>query len=372
MIYNGFADKSGYFDPVMLQFILEEMVIESGAKLLYYTNICDVLKKDNKVYGVVIENKAGRSAVLGDVIIDCTGDGDVAVFAGVPFDKGNAENGENQPMSVRYMMSGVDINKFAKYINSLGTDYSFQPPNFHAAAVISGQWPLNSVFKKALDAGDLTYEDCVYWQVFGVPGKKDGLAFNCPEILAGTDGTNPQDLTNAQIYARKAIKRQIRFYKKYLEGFENAYLASMAVQVGVRESRRIKAIYELKNEDIIYHRKFSDAIVRSNYPIDVHGYKLTTHYEGDLKSEVNYDNPPYYEIPYRCLVPIGVEGLLVAGRCISAEFIAQSSLRIQPTVRAIGEAAGIAAAISINNNIGLKDVDGADVREEMIRRGAKF
>lgn len=137
------------------------------------------------------------------------------------------------------------------------------------------------------------------------------------------------------------------FYKKYFPGFENSYITEVAAQVGIRESRRIKGIYELTDEDVILCRKFDDYIVKSNYPVDIHGYNLL-HKSIDMSGK---DSIPYYEIPYRCLVPVNVKSLLVAGRCISASFNAQSSLRIQPTVRAIGEAAGIAAAISVSENI---------------------
>lgn len=150
------------------------------------------------------------------------------------------------------------------------------------------------------------------------------------------------DLTRAQLEAHRAIYRQMAFYRKHFPGFAGASVSSIAGQVGVRESRRIHGEYMLTNEDVLSHRKFSDAVARSNYPIDVHGHKLRNQ---EIVSEEN--TAPYYEIPYRCMVPVGVDGLLVAGRCISSEFVAQSSLRIQPTARALGEAAGIAAAMAV-------------------------
>lgn len=362
-------DNNGFFDPHMLKFVLEDMAVEAGVKILYYTFICDVIKEGNDVKGIIVENKAGRSAILASRIIDCTGDGDVSFKAGVPFEKGDPETGKNQPISVRYVMSGVDIKRFVEFINSLGeTKIDYKPPLFHTAVVWDRNWPLEPVFRKAFEAGELTYEDGAYWQVFGIPGKPDALAFNCPEIFEGVDGTNPEDLTNAQVYAKRTIMRHLRFYKKYLPGFEGSYIAEVASQVGVRESRRIRGLYYLTDEDVILYRKFEDYIARSNYPVDIHGKKLINKYF-DAKEK---DRIPYYEIPYRCLVAAEVNNLLVAGRCISATFLAQSSLRVQPTVRAIGEAAGIAAAMSVQRNIGLDKVDGKDVREEMIRRGAKF
>ena len=201
-----------------------------------------------------------------------------------------------------------------------------------------------------------------------MPGRYDSLAFNCPEIFEGVDGTNPEDLTNAQSYAKKAIMRHIKFYKKYFKGFEKSYVTDIATQVGVRESRRIKGLYYLTDEDIFLNRKFPDYIAKSNYPVDVHGYELLNKYM-DMDGK---DDVPYYEIPYRCLVPLGIKNLIVAGRSISASFTAESSLRIQPTVRAMGEAAGIAAAVSIEENKDFNEINGQYIHEEMIKNGANF
>lgn len=367
------GNNKGHFDPMMLKFILEEIAVNAGVKILYYSYISDVIKENDTIKGVIIENKRGRAAIMAERVIDCTGDGDVAKIAGVPFDSGNPDTGKNQPMSVRYVVSGINLDKFIDFMNKLCENknkfhYRIEYPIIHGAVVWGKNWPLEPLFKEACEAGEITYEDGAYWQFFGIPGRKESLAFNCPEIFEGIDGTNPEDLTNAQIIAKKAMIRQMKFYKKHLPGFEDAYISETATQVGVRESRRIKGIYTLQNIDILKRKKFTDHIVKSNYPIDVHGYKL--HNSSD--EMITEDNIPYYEIPYRCLVPVGVKGLLVAGRCISAEFIAQSSLRIQPTVRAIGEAAGIAAAMSLKEGIGVEAVKGEEVRAEMVRRGAIF
>ncbi|MBQ6255599.1 MAG: FAD-dependent oxidoreductase, partial [Clostridia bacterium] len=147
---------------------------------------------------------------------------------------------------------------------------------------------------------------------------------------------------------------------KHLPGFENAYIAQISPMVGIREGRRAVTEYVLTTEDAFFWRKFDDAVAQTNYPVDVHGRKLLNQ---DLARK---DDEPrkYYEIPFRSLIVKGVDNLLVAGRNIGAEFIAQSSLRIIPTCRALGEAAGIAAALDLN--------DGSLIRAEMIKRGAEF
>lgn len=367
MGFGGTGSGSGFFDPEMLKFLLEEMAVEAGVKLLYYTYITDVVVKEGHIRGLIVENKGGRSVILAERVIDCTGDGDVCVKAGAKYCKGDGKEGKNQPVSVRYMMDGVDIDRFSEYIKTYDLDFEYEKPYFHTASVWGRNWALTPVFQKAYEAGDITYEDGAYWQVFGVPGKKHVLAFNCPEIFDRVDGTNPYDLTYAQIYAKKAIIRQTKFYRKYFSGFEDAYIANVAPMVGIRETRRIKCLYTLSDEDVFCQKKFADYIARSNYPVDIHGLKLLCEEPNNSdKSE------PFYEIPYRCLVVEGIKGLLTAGRCISSSFAAQGTLRIQPTARATGEAAGIAAALSIKNNIDLANIRGEEVRAEMIKHGARF
>ncbi len=367
------SNTEGCFDPHLLKYVLEQMATKSDVKLLYYTYICDVIKENEVVKGLIVENKSGRGVILSKCVIDCTGDGDVAQKAGVPFESGDPQTGINQRMSVRYVVSGIDMERFIQFITKLceGKNkyhYRLGYPEYHLAVVWGRNWPLEELFRHAMDAGDITYEDGQYWQSFGIPSKADSLSFNCPEIPNVSDGTNPSDLTYAQVYAKKAMFRQLNFYKKYFPGFENSYISDMANQVGVRETRRIKGMYTLTDEDVLGQRKHEGFIACSNYPVDIHSKKLINE-ELDLASK---DGIPYYDIPYLCLVPQKVDGLLVAGRCISASFLAQSSLRIQPTVRALGEAAGIAAALSVQKNISPSEISGEEIRSEMIKNGAVF
>jgi len=369
MGYGG-MDKghASFFDPEMLKFVLEEMAVESGVRLLYYTSFVGAVVQEGAVRGVVVENKAGRGAILARCAIDCTGDGDVCVRAGVSFESGHPDTGRNQPISVRYMMVGIDIGRFVAFLKTLDPNYACSLPFLHTAMVWNKGWALSPLFRKAYEAGELTWEDGLYWQVFGVPGQEDALAFNCPEVFDRVDGTNPEDLTHAQVYAKRSMLRLLGFYRADMPGFEKAYISQVAPMVGVRETRRIHCAYRLSDEDVLLRRKFEDHVARSNYPIDIHGLDLVNR---DLDGNVA-DPEPWYEIPYRCLVVKGVDRLLVAGRCISSSFAAQATLRIQPTVRALGEAAGIAAALCVREGVSPSAIDGAAVRAEMIRRGARF
>lgn len=374
--YGGASGDGSAFDPQMLALILEEFLDNEKIKIFYHTFICDVQKEGNAIKGIIVHNKSGRGLIIGKIYIDATGDGDVSYLAKASFLSGDEETNKNQPVSLRYMVGGVDIERFWNYLNQHKTpeqrEEKYDPnQNFHAAVTIPDRgWPLYPVFMEAISKGDLIEEDAIYWQVFGVPGRRDTLAFNCPEFFDRTNATNYEDLTHVQLQGKKAILRQLRFYKKYFPGFEDAYISDVASMVGVRESRRIITDYILTAEDVVSHRKFEDGIAQSNYPVDIHGRKLKLIYTEGSKSKDN--EKPYYEIPYRSLVVKGIDNLLVAGRCIGADFVAQSSLRIMPICRAIGEACGIAASLAIEKNINIHSINGADVRRCMIQKGAQF
>ncbi|MBE5782433.1 MAG: FAD-dependent oxidoreductase [Clostridiales bacterium] len=353
------------FDPVMLSLVLEEMLSQRGVEMLYHTVITDVNMENGHIESLVVSNKSGSGLVKAKKkYIDATGDADVCALAGLPTLHGDEENHKNQPCSLRYMVGGVDLDAFWKYVQSFrrpGQEPLPRPEHFGGACTLNGGkfFPMDPVFQEAVEKGDLTAADARYWQFFTVPGRLDGLAFNCPEFFDIPDITDAKKISYVQVEGKKRILRYLKFYKKYFPGFENVYLASVSSMVGVRESRRAVTEYILTTEDAFNWRKFEDAIAQTNYPVDVHGMKLR-----NVAIEGKEGAAPYYEIPFRSLVVKDVDNLLVAGRNLGAEFVAQSSVRIIPTCRSLGEAAGIAAALDIS--------DGKQVRAEMEKRGAKF
>lgn len=364
-----------YFDPLALKCVLEEMCDESGVNILYYTFIADVITENGKIKALVVANKQGLGLIKAEMFIDATGDADACVRAGAEYSKGNPENGKNQPTSLRYIVSGIDFEKFGEFIlennektgKTLGSVYR-KGDVLYVACCEEDSWAFGEIFDKALAAGDITPEDRVYWQGFQIPGRIGSIAFNNPEFFEFTDGTNPEHLTKIQIEGKKRIFGQLKFYKKYFKGFEDAYISEIAPMVGVRESRNVVCEYMLKAEDLLGRRKFDDMICQSNYPVDVHGGEGTD----EPEFYKNDDGKPWYEIPFRSLVVKGFSNLLVAGRCLGAEFIAQSSLRVQQSARASGEAAGIGAALALENRKTPKEILGEDIRNEMIKKGAKF
>ena len=375
--YTGCNEKGNMFDPLVLRLALEELCVEAGVNILYHTYIANVEVENGSVTAVKIVNKAGEQLVKGKAFIDATGDGDVSVMAGANFSKGNPETGINQPMSLRYIVGGVDIPKAGAFMRGeanrtglIGAYCKEEDPynTFYAGGIGSKAWALTEWFDAGIAAGELEEMDKAYWQVFTIPGRRDGLAFNCPEFFENIDATNPDDLTISQLKGKKAIFRQLMFYRKHFPGFENAYIAEIASMVGIRESREIETEYVMQAVDLYAQKKFDDMFCQSNYPIDVHGKAHNCSFDGIEKDEAR----PWYDIPYRSIVVKGVDNLWVAGRCLGAEFIVQSSLRVQHSVRSSGEAAGIAAAMALDAGVPAREIDGRKVREAMIALGADF
>jgi len=352
----------GWFDPLLLTFVLEQMALESGVEILFNTFFSNVICEKKILKGIIVENKGGRQVILAERIIDATGDADVAFRSGCPCESGHPATHVNQPTSLRFEVCGIHAGRFKDFLMSLGQKTETDLPFFHTAMVWGKNWPLEPVFRKAVEAGDLEERDGKYFQAFGIPGKPSCLAFNCPELDPGVDVTQPQYQSRSLLEGRSAILRTFNFMKKYFPGFEHAFLTQVAVMLGIRESRRIKGEYILTGMDILNYKKFDDAIARSNYPVDIHG--ALDEY-ADFKRPDLPETERYYEVPYRCLVPGGVENLLVAGRCLSADFVGQSSPRVQPTCRAFGEAAGIASALSLDKGIPPRNVNGSEIRSIM-------
>ena len=375
--YTGCNEKGNMFDPLVLRLALEELCVEAGVNLLYHTYIANVEVENGSVTAVKIVNKAGEQLVKGKMFIDATGDGDISVMAGAAYTKGNPETGINQPMSLRYILGGIDIPKAGAFLRGeaertglIGAYCKEEDPynTLYAGGVASKPWALTEWFDAGIASGELEPMDKAYWQVFTIPGRRDGLAFNCPEFFENIDATNPDDLTISQLKGKKAIFRQLMYYRKHFPGFENAYVAEIAAMVGIRESREIVTEYVMEARDLFAQRKFEDMFCQSNYPIDVHGKAHNCSFDGIEKDEAR----PWYDIPYRSIVVKGVDNLFVTGRCLGAEFIVQSSLRVQHSVRSSGETAGIAAAMAIDAGIPAREVDGKKVRETMISLGAEY
>ena len=348
--YND-AHNCIFFNPIRMTVALEELLTKYGGNVLFHTTLVDVIKADDRITHAIVYNKGGLSAIAAAVFIDCTGDADLCVMAGVPTFSGNSE-GVNQNISLRFEMAQVDIPRYEAFMKRLA----------------ESEGGRDAFMRQKYEEGYLREEDIYHFQTFTVPGKPNCLAFNCPELGRTVNVIDPAYMSRQQIEGKQAVMKLARFCKKCVEGFENAFVTQISPILGIRDSRRIKAEYMLTSEDVHAFRKFRDGIAVSNYPLDAHGEKNygmgTRSYDPDTPVDERY-----YEIPLGSLIPVGVDNVLCAGRCAGTDFFAQSTTRIQHSCHYMGEAAGIAARFAVEGALPLRSIDGAAVREVMAKRG---
>jgi hypothetical protein len=338
-------------DPEAMKLNLIQMVQESGLDLLLHAFLVDALRDGDTVQAIQVATKAGLEIIPAKCFVDCTGDADLAARAGADCTIGRERDGGMQPVSAIFRVGGVDLDKTWAYLEEHPEDFETPPgyvgdeytvARFRAKPGV-GVAGFRSLIARARAAGD-----------YSIP--RDDMGFNPqvgrPEVtinitrVHGIDGTDPDDLTRAEIESQLQIIEGVRFLRKYVPGFAACYVVSNPFQVGVRETRRIRGSYVLSKEDCALGRDFPDQVARGAYPLDVHdvgavGNSLVPGGGTDL-SQI----PRSYGIPARCLVVPGVSNLLAAGRALSATHEAAGSARGQPVCMATGHAAGTLAALS--------------------------
>jgi FAD dependent oxidoreductase len=366
------ANKNdNWFNPEGMKFVLERLLVEAGAQVLYHSQFVAPVVDGERVSAVVVHNKDGLSRLEGQAFIDATGDADLCVRAGVPFDAGD-KDGLHQSMSLRFTLGGVNLERLCAFLGRHGQGQ--ESVNFmHFWMVWEKKSSLEPFFRRAVEDGVLLERDGDYFQGFSVPGMPGCISFNCPRLDAEiNDGADAWTLSRAQVDGKLAIDRLLNFCRAYLEGCEHSFIASYAPMVGVRETRRVRGEYLLTLEDILECRRFEDAICRNHYPVDIHtprGKKLVHERTGDFP----YFRPDaFHEIPLRSIVPLGLENVLVPGRCASATFEAQSAIRVQQNCHSMGEAAGLAAAWMAARGVGARGIDGPELRAALRANGANL
>lgn len=314
---------------------LDQMVAEAGVRVLYYTQVCKAVVEENAIIGVIIENKSGRSFIRAKRVVDATGDGDVACSAGVPFIKGRETDGRMQPATLMFNVGGVDYSR------------AVFPPSFETK-VETEKGELQALAKKLLPfpAGHvLLYRH-------PTPNTVCVNMTNAIEV----DGTDAESLTRATIQCRSQLIPIIKFLREYAPGYENCYLQSSASLIGVRETRHFLGLASLSADDILAAEVHPDWVVRRAYfNFDVHN--MTGASLDATGVQKHFSQKKDYTIPYGCLLPQGVENLLLSGRNISGSHLAHSNFRIMSVCMALGEAAGVAAALSVLENKSPVDVD---------------
>ncbi|HEX2263995.1 MAG TPA: FAD-dependent oxidoreductase, partial [Pseudonocardiaceae bacterium] len=296
------------------------------------------------------ETKSGPVVIDAQVVVDCTGDGDVAAASGAAFEVGRTEDGLVQPMTLMFRMVDFLQSRFADYVR-------VHPDQWRG---VHGLWDL---IQQATEAGDLELprEDLLF---FATPHPHE-LSVNSTRVTRAL-GTSVWDLSRAEFVARRQLDQISRFLRDRVPGFENSYVAQSGVQVGVRETRRVLGDYQLTGNDILAAKKFPDAIARGAYPVDIHNPEGT----GTVLKRVPKGQA--YDIPLRCLLPRGVDRLIVAGRCISGTHVAHSSYRVMPIAMATGHAAGVCAALATRTDKLPRDVPAEEVQQELRAQGASL
>ena len=348
--FDGVTQQT-WHNPETLALIHDEMCQEAGVNILYQAVVVDSITSGDKISAIIIQTIAGLAAVKSKIFIDSTGDAYLARSAGVDYERGYEKTGNNQPLSFRFEMGGIDTQKLYNYVAiELNEDWcKSKLPYFEIAEAMhrKQRYKLEELMARGVESGELTQEEAEYMQAYTIIGKTGTMSMNCPELPLKFSATDPISYSKGVSYGRKMMRNIANYLIKHLPGFEKAYISREAAMLGARESWRILGKYYLVEDDYHNQSRFPDAVCRTAWFIDAHGEKISE----------KLPKGGYYEIPYRSLVTDKIENLIVTGRCISASFILQASMRIQATCMSIGEAAGIAAAYALKNNISVNSVE---------------
>ena len=378
---------------------LEQMVLQAGCRLIYGAHVVDCIKEDNRIKSIILYCKSGKVEVSADIFIDCTGDADLAFAAGVPCEVGNAEfMGLNQSVSMGFRLAYVNVKKYREAFAAWEKSELSKPIEQRRRYLFAKQ-------QEAIANGDLheilSPANLVYTLPIGTPECTDvtldathTFDCHCDDVI---------DLSRQIVDQHRKVLWFVKFLQKYVAGFENAVLENMASMNGIRDSRRIVGEYIFTGEDMGRARKFEDGILQHTEFYDahvatpgVHGATRHIHLPYPVEPgvcrpsqddddfshhpsvamggyEVRTNPREYSELPYRCLIAKGVDNLLVAGRCVSADYHALGSIRIIAPSMSMGQAAGIGACMTIDKGLAAcRELDGKLVRERMIELGVKL
>jgi hypothetical protein len=347
-------------DQEIVRYIINEMVSEARVEVLLFTIAVEAVMEESEIRGVLIANKSGISFIPAKIIIDASGDADIAASAGVPIAIGREGDGLVQPVSMLFRMINVDLEKAVQSL--LAPDKpilrAIKPGGEKPSPVyFSGNFaPWQDLIEREGLFPDKNHK------IFCNSIWEDQVNINTARV-AGINPLNPQEITKAEFENRKQIFKIASFLNRYVPGFEKAQLIGNPFS-GVRESRRIIGEYILTEEDVISGRRFEDTIGRCAYPIDLHDPR------GKDVEFTQISKGGYYDIPYRCLIPKGIDNLLVAGRCISSTHLALGSIRCITSCFVTGEAAGTAAALSIKDRIFVREIKPHKLQKKLRDGGA--
>lgn len=344
-----YQNNPGWFNPELTKIALDTLMEKANVEVFFDTHIRDVILDNRTLKAIVIskemlsvyndtiekQNKELSEPIEARYIIDATGNCEIGKLCGCKFLE---EKNENQPVSLRFMMGGVDVPYFAEWLKSYDTDRNVTTVEdingfIHLSTAYTWdrekKWALAPLFEDAVAKGILKDHDRNYFQIFTVAGMLTTIAFNCPRIIDYTETLDVKNMSKALQLARKNIFRLANFCRIYLPGFQNAYISNIADMLGIRVSRRIKGKYVYTLNDIKSRKNFKNPVVISNYPVDVHSEK---------RDSSTLDIVKDYQLPLESLMSADIENLYVAGRCLSADYMSQGALRVQASCFSMGEA----------------------------------
>lgn len=349
---GGTGPNPNGIQPEVLKRVYDEMVTEAGVEFRFFTRLIDVIVDEGRVTAAVLAAKSGLYALRAPVFVDATGDGDLAAWAGAPFEKGDAE-GTLMPGTLCSQWVGIDWERFHAWVRD-------KPGRRQS-----------SELERAFADGVFSQHDRHLPGIFRIGERLGGGNIG---HLYGIDNTDEASVTQAMVFGRRLVLEYEHYYKEYLAGFENMQLVQTGALPGIRETRRILGDYVLDLEDFRQRRSFPDEIGRYCYPVDIHpsspdpkAYKA---FEEQFLKELRYKPGESYGIPYRVLTPRGLRNVLTAGRCVSTDRYVLGSLRVMPGCFITGQAAGTAAAMALEAGGDVRAIDVQRLREQLRRDGA--
>ncbi|HYF76975.1 MAG TPA: FAD-dependent oxidoreductase [Symbiobacteriaceae bacterium] len=358
----GFCGSITPADPESLKLAYQELLLEAGVTLHLHAWLLRAEAGGGVVRSVTVGSKDGERSLAASCYIDATGDGDLAALAGAPFDLGRPGDGLTQPMTMMFRVSGIDWAPIGAYAAA-------HPGDFHETSRLDGLASLPapavsgffSLVEKARAAGDFPIDrDRVLLFGTGRPGEAIVNMTRIPRQNALTSS----GLTAGEVEGRRQVQMVLRFLQKYVPGCKALALVQTGAQVGVRETRRVIGDYTLTGIDVVTGRAFADSVARGAFPIDIHsptGGELVAPHMAPGTS---------YDIPFGCLLPRGMQNLLVAGRCFSADHEALASARVSATAMALGQAAGTAAALAVARSVPPRQLPIDCLQEALAHNGA--
>lgn len=370
------------FSPELMKQVTLEMLEEAGVQMLFYTLFSSPIADGNILKGIIIENKSGRQAILSKVSIDCTGDADIAYRLGVPVNIGRESDHKMSPLSLLFRMGNVNLDKIIDYCRENPDQFDLSPyinvlQKDIKVMRIEGFY---DIITAARDRGEID-RNIHYLRLEGIDTENGTVIINSVRVY-GLDGSNAQELTAGELESRHQMMQLISVLKKHVPGFEKAFLIDAAANLGVRETRRIVGEYVYTDKDAWYKNKLEDTVLhlwrrgslgtKGHSPDAGEGLRSESHFEkaktydpNDIKLTTERD----LYFPYRSLIPKEVEGLLVAGRCMSVDHLGDSWTRAIFICMACGQVAGVAAALSAGNKVGVREVDINEIRSELEKQG---